>query len=389
MIKQTSNNLRVSELLARKVLGEITDEELLELEQWRSISMANQQFYQKFMQQAGLNKRLEQADELETEYYLNELMDRIQIDGHQPVRKIYSWKKYAAILTIPLLVGAAFYFIGKQKTEPNKEVIAAASKKESGIILFTSDGKKVSLDKVKKVDNGAIVSENNDQELVYANDGVATGQIHTIVVPAQRDFKIVLSDGSTVWLNAGTTFSYPATFSGKNREVTLDGEAFFEVKHNEKQPFLVRTNGIAVEDLGTSFNIKSYKNDYKILTTLVSGKAKVVSDADATKSAMLTPGYQSAYYSSNGQMNVKAIDVEPVIAWKEGKFVFERQRLGDIMNDISRWYGLEINFANEELKKLEFSGTIDKDEPQDKIFHVLESTGKVKFRINENKINVQ
>lgn len=389
MINQTFTNLRVSELLARKVLGEITEEEMLELEQWRSASQQNQQFYQKFMQQAGLNKRLQQADELETEYYLNELMERIQVDGHQPVRKMYSWKKYAAILSIPLLVGAAFYFIGKQKSESNKEVIAATTKKESGIILFTSDGKKVSLDKVKKVDNGAIVSDNNDQELVYANEGANLGQTHTIVVPAQRDFKIVLSDGSIVWLNAGTTFTYPVTFSGKNREVTLDGEAFFEVKHNEKQPFLVKTNGMAVEDLGTSFNIKSYKNDDKKLTTLVSGKAKVVSETDATNAAMLTPGYQSAYYSSNGQMNVKAIDITPVIAWKEGKFVFEHQRLDDIMNDISRWYGLEINFTNEELKKLEFSGTIDKDEPRDKIFHVLESTGKVKFRINENKINVQ
>lgn len=107
MTNQTFTNLRVSELLSRKVLGEITDEEMLELEQWRSVNAENQKFYQQFMQQAGLNKRLEQADALETEYHLNELMERIQIDG-QSIRKMYSWQKYVAILAIPLMIGVVF-----------------------------------------------------------------------------------------------------------------------------------------------------------------------------------------------------------------------------------------------------------------------------------------
>lgn len=265
----------------------------------------------------------------------------------------------------------------------------AVSKTPNGVILLTSEGKKINLDEVQKVDNGTIVSTSDDQELVYAKEGENATQMHTIVVPSQRDFKIVLSDGSIVWLNAGTTFTYPVEFSGKNREVTLDGEAFFEVKHNAQQPFLVKTNGVAVEDLGTSFNIKSYQKDSKVLTTLVSGKAKVVSTTDASQSAMLSPGYQSAYYVSSGQIDVKAVEINPVIAWKEGKFVFEHQRLEDIMNDISRWYGLEIDFANEGLKKLEFNGTISKSEPYDRIIQVLENTGKVKFRISQNKINVQ
>ncbi|AFD07662.1 FecR family protein [Solitalea canadensis] len=386
MTNQTFTNLRVSELLSRKVLGEITDEEMLELEQWRSVNAENQKFYQQFMQQAGLNKRLEQADALETEYHLNELMERIQIDG-QSIRKMYSWQKYVAILAIPLMIGVVFYFKSKQKNP--KESVVAVSKTPNGVILLTSEGKKINLDEVQKVDNGTIVSTSDDQELVYAKEGENATQMHTIVVPSQRDFKIVLSDGSIVWLNAGTTFTYPVEFSGKNREVTLDGEAFFEVKHNAQQPFLVKTNGVAVEDLGTSFNIKSYQKDSKVLTTLVSGKAKVVSTTDASQSAMLSPGYQSAYYVSSGQIDVKAVEINPVIAWKEGKFVFEHQRLEDIMNDISRWYGLEIDFANEGLKKLEFNGTISKSEPYDRIIQVLENTGKVKFRISQNKINVQ
>ncbi|MXV52340.1 DUF4974 domain-containing protein [Pedobacter sp. HMF7647] len=388
MKHQHMSDFRLSELLARKVLGSITEKETAELEQWVNLNADNRQFYNQFMAQSSIGKRFERHEEFDINEHWNQFVQRAGNREHKASRSLSILIKYAAIIALPVLIGAAVYLtVFNKKDVPNSQ--AFSNKAPAGIVLYTSTGEKINLDDASKIENGVVVKDKDTKELVYDATASVKDQYHTIIVPAQRDFKIQLADGSTVWLNAGTTFTYPVAFNGNIRQVQLDGEAFFDIKHNEKQPFLVKTNGINVEDIGTSFNVKSYKAESKTTTTLVSGKAKMTDPANVSATALLEPGFQSSYITGSGQMQVREVDVNPAIAWKEGRFDFEDQALGEIMSDLGRWYGAEVEFENEQLRKVRFKGSVSKTDSFERIANILEGTGKVKISVAGNKIYVK
>jgi transmembrane sensor len=202
----------------------------------------------------------------------------------------------------------------------------------------------------------------------------------------QSPFALILADGSKVWLNAASSITFPTQFSASERVVKITGEAYFEVAHNRSSPFKVITDKQEIMVIGTHFNIKSYADDNLVSTTLLQGSVKVRSLSSATYS-YLRPGQQSKVNRSDGQLSVSLANIEEAIAWKNGFFMFDNQRITSIMRSISRWYNVEVeykNFSNNER----FGGTFSRSSNLSDILNSLQSLGKIRFKTESRKIIV-
>jgi ferric-dicitrate binding protein FerR (iron transport regulator) len=207
---------------------------------------------------------------------------------------------------------------------------------------------------------------------------------NTISTPKGGQYQVTLSDGSKVWLNAASSLRFPATFSGKERKVELTGEGYFEVAHNKKMPFHVTVNDLDVEVLGTHFNINAYADESAIKTTLLEGSVKVVK---GNETKIIEPGEQASVTTSEDEINVKQqVDLEQVVAWKNGIFQFERADIESVMRQISRWYDIDVDYHGRVSEH--FGGTISRDVNISDVLKMLEMTGGVNFKIDGKKVIV-
>ena len=193
---------------------------------------------------------------------------------------------------------------------------------------------------------------------------------------------VTLQDGTVVNLNSASELRYPVQFAGTERKVFLTGEAYFQVAKDKEHPFIVVTGEAEIEALGTSFNVYSYKEENRIETTLVEGAVRF---AVADQTVILMPGEQGMV-GTDGNLEKKKVDVFPYIAWKEGKFVFRKRSLEEVMHIISRWYNVEAVFQNESLKKVSFSGNLKRYDDFEHIVSMLEMTGGIRFKVEGRKI---
>lgn len=227
-------------------------------------------------------------------------------------------------------------------------------------------------------DAGSIsyVAQANTNDVVY----------NTVTTERAGQYKLTLADGSRVWLNAESSLTFPASFSGNERKVKVVGEAYFEIAHNKAMPFRVELpTGAEVEVLGTHFNVMAYRDEDAIKTTLLEGSVRITSGAE---SALLAPN-QQAQISNTGALSViKNYDVNQAVAWKDGAFVFNDTQLDEIMRQVSRWYDVEVSYADD-VRGLQFGGKISRKENASKVLALLELTGEVKFEIQGKKIIVK
>ncbi len=311
------------------------------------------------------------------------------------------WIRYAA--SVLLLLAAATYFIINTNNKPADDNNKIAHGNEmvdpqpgkDGAILTLIDGTQLVLDDLT---NGIITTQNgikvilNNGQVTYAADENTPADFvayNTMTTPKGRQFQLVLPDGSKVWLNAASSIRYPVIFKGSERKVDITGEAYFEVARNESMPFRVNTgNGAEIEVLGTHFNVNSYNDEGKISTTLLEGSVKVTRNGSG--GVVLIPG-QQAQVSSAGQTNQTAsavrvlnnVDVERVMAWKNGVFNFQDATLEEVMRQLERWYDIEVVYEKG-IPPLEFFGKMGRDLPLSTVLRGL-NLSKVNFRIEEGK----
>jgi transmembrane sensor len=196
-----------------------------------------------------------------------------------------------------------------------------------------------------------------------------------LVTPKGMDYKVVLPDGSHVWVGAASSLRFPAAFTGTERSVELDGEAYFEITADAAHPFVVHTSKTAIRVLGTSFNIKAYARERYERTTLVSGAVKV-STVNNAVSKVLQPGQQAV---TGTDIQLQTADMDAVLAWKKGLFIFRSEPLSGILDELSRWYNVIIvKEAGVDLNA-HFTGRIIRSEQLNEILQFLETTGKVRF----------
>ena len=262
----------------------------------------------------------------------------------------------------------------------------------SKAILMMADGKEVVLEQGQNLNillNERVRVATNSRGIVYEEHGkgVVTEEYNKLTTPIGGEYSLVLSDGTKVFLNADSELKYPVEFSDGKRIVDLKGEAYFEVHKDSLRPFVVRMNGAEVTVLGTSFNVNTYGDDGQIYTTLVNGSVRVSSVKNG-QAEVLKPGMQSVMDVQSGQLTVREVDVEPYVAWREGRFVFRAMTLDLIMRQLQRWYDFEVFYQNPELKDYEFRGVIKRDMDLDKVLSVIKVTTNVDFEVKGKVITI-
>lgn len=328
------------------------------------------------------------------------------------IRPRRSWWKYTAAAAILLTAGAGTWLALRTKQPP--AIIVQQPQRAKDILpggqhatLTLGDGTAVSLDTAR---NGTLVQQGNTRvvklangQLAYevaSNTPVATVMYNTISTPRGGKFHITLPDGTRVWLNAMSSLRYPAAFSGTSREVTLTGEAYFEVAKNKAMPFRVKASDMQVEVLGTHFNIMAYADEEAINTTLLEGKVKVMNTTAAQANVqpaaqygmpgakVLTPGQQASLRRSNGAIAVQSdVNTEAAIAWKNELIQLEGSDIHTVMRTIARWYDVEIEYHGN-VPAVHFRGMLPANIPVSQVLSLMEQTGEVHFAINGRKIIV-
>lgn len=208
---------------------------------------------------------------------------------------------------------------------------------------------------------------------------------NTISVPAGQRINMTLTDGTNVWLNARTSLTYPVKFSKKNRQVILDGEAYFEVAKDKTKPFIVQTNKYNVEVLGTKFDVNAYSETGEFETTLMSGSVRVASTSDPAQKLTLKPN--NKVYLQDGELHVSVVDDFNPYRWKEGLICFKNESFTSIMKDFEKYYGLTIQVRNKEVLKYVYTGKFRQTDGVDYALRVLQKDIKFNYqRDDENQI---
>jgi ferric-dicitrate binding protein FerR (iron transport regulator) len=306
--------------------------------------------------------------------------------------------RYAAVLVFALLLaGTAGYFLINQKNDAyvftNSPENAAG--KQSRLIL--SNGTTVDLTQ----EDSKIVM-NTDQQIVIENNQVIDmsdaseaedSKMNEVVIPFGNKSQLILPDGTKVWLNAGSRMAFPNKFSGKKREVFLEGEAYFEVTHNANLPFFVNTKDISIKVLGTKFNVSAYKTDKVAETVLLEGKVAVKelsSMGFMMKETMLAPNQKASFNKENKTISVQnERDADFAIAWTEGWFKFSQQNLNTVLNKLQRYYNVQFeydpNFSTADM----ITGKLDLKESIEQTMVALGDVANIQYRINGDKIQIE
>jgi len=209
--------------------------------------------------------------------------------------------------------------------------------------------------------------------------------MQTITVPAGQRINITLVDGTNVWLNARTSLSYPVKFGKNNRQVVLDGEAYFDVTKDKSKPFIVQTDNYNVEVLGTQFDVNAYSETGEFETTLMSGSVKVASASDSTQKITLKPN--NKVFLQDGKLHVTAVDDYNPYRWKEGLICFKNETFTSIMKDFEKYYGLTIQVKNKNVFKYVYTGKFRQTDGIDYALRVLQKDIKFTYqRDDENQI---
>jgi hypothetical protein len=202
-----------------------------------------------------------------------------------------------------------------------------------------------------------------------------------LATPLGGIYQITLPDGTKVWLNARSSLKYPMSFAKNERRVSLEGEAFFEVTKDSARPFKVLSKGQEIEVLGTAFNVNAYPGNTAIKTTLVKGKVKLSNDKRYSEAIYLLPGQQSTN-TNNGKIQLANVDTAPFTAWKEGLFYFDETPLSDALQQIGRWYNVEVKYKGE-VPQTHFYGRIKRSKPLRDVLDVLEEGG-LRFELSKS-----
>lgn len=305
-------------------------------------------------------------------------------------------RRVAAIVVLMLSIGALYkYFLKPTETAlPLAQIEDILPGSDRARIVF-DDGSFVELEAIEQdtllAEKGIIVYKDDNGAVGYKLENGNSNRadvLTSVITPKGGEHKILLPDGSQVWLNAASTLRYPLAFATDSREVTLEGEGYFEVKPQVKNgksvPFVVLTGQQRLEVLGTSFNINSYSPE--ITTTLVEG-AVVLRFPQASDGTYLQPHQQSTYDTQRGNCIVKTVDPYFATAWRQGSFAFENASIYTVMQDIARWYDIDVEYSGD-LSDIRYTGTISRFENFKQLLQIIEWTDLVTFSVEGRRVRV-
>ncbi|TYR37540.1 DUF4974 domain-containing protein [Sphingobacterium phlebotomi] len=333
-------------------------------------------------------------------HLFDQINEKIEVKKKKPLyRQLFAgrWTQVAAATLLVTLITVLSYRY--MNTSP-KEMVAESTAEyplpgTDKAVLTLFNGKQVVLDEAKQdqilKEFGVTVSNTSEGLVVYQVDESTTttrhveAQINTISTPRGGQYQIILADGTKVWLNASSSLEFPSHFSKNSRKVKLSGEAYFEVAHDSSKPFSVQTAESEVEVLGTSFNVMAYPDEHNSQITLLTGSVNVKRKEETLR---LSPGQQAEITRDIDAIRVHAVDLESIVAWKNGIFLFDQSELSHIMRQIERWYNVEVEYVDN-ISPVKLTGMVSRKDSLTLLLDILESAGGIYFDIQENKIMVK
>ena len=386
----------ISTLLFKFLEGTISSEEQTQLIAWKEQNEDNQQFFDQISDEATLARMLQEDHPDKLKQIEISIFNKIQSQISFKVIPFYkrSFFRIAAAACLVLALGIGGYFILAPSNSPKggapvvKTTDVEAPKSNKAMITL-ADGKVISLDSLTTYSQGQVkVTKTADGKIIYTGFGSEV-RFNTLTNPrGSKVIDMTLADGSHVWLNAGSSITYPVTFAGNERKVTMDGEAYFEASPSPsegggKRKFIVESKGMSVEVLGTHFNVKAYDDDNDIKVTLLEGSVKVFNDQ---QSLTIKPNQQAVVTGNEVALNTNP-NVEEVMAWKNGKFLFSNSSMESIMKEVSRWYDVEVKFEGKIPGP--FGGGLSRDNPISKLLQIMEASDRVHFEVNGKTVTVK
>lgn len=271
-----------------------------------------------------------------------------------------------------------------------KGVMVYKADDSSQTISLMADGDDFPLDDLSRLTAiGGIqpkVSGKKLHALDYTGSAADKVERHQLTTPRGKDFELILSDGTRVWLNADSKIDYPAKFDGGKRIVRLQGEAFFEVAKDKERPFIVLTRNFQTRVLGTKFNVRSY-TDEDSHVTLIDGSVEVRNLKGDGAPIVLTPG-DDARFMQNGNIETQKVDVDSYVYWNEGFFYFDNVSMIDIMQSLGRWYNVNVIFSNRSAMKYKLHFLCDRNGGVEHAVKLLNRMGKGHVRFDGKTITV-
>ncbi|RKD85153.1 FecR family protein [Mangrovibacterium diazotrophicum] len=382
---------RESALIVKYIKGEITDTELTELDAWIGASASNKQLFESLLLEENFEIRRSHSSKVDLDKAYQQLQRKIAI-RQKPVAKtrVLNWKRFSAVaasILIPLAIGVVVFMQTERQPRPQVATIEAGNHKAQ---LFFSSGERIELDEnttdtIYK-DNTSLVADHG--MISYSNEKAVEAQINRIVVPRGGEFQMVLADGTKVWLNSESELVFPTVFNEATRSVEVSGEAYFEVTKNKEKPFIVKTGGQQIKVLGTAFNVRNYSEEERAITTLVEGSIALTPDAMALGSVLLSPGEQTILDFATVGISKQSVDVSEFVSWKEGEYIFKSKPLVDVMNELARWYDLDVEFGDESIKRSVVTGKFKRVNTFNAFVDLLDKIEVAHFEISGNKVTI-
>lgn len=335
---------------------------------------------------------IQRDDQTEDDDLINAITQNAEqrIFARTRTKPFYRTAFFRIAVAAALLIGVAILLIisdRKKRVEAVTDANISLAAGTERAILSLSDGRKVELGTAGNSEwadeSGSTITQRNG-EIIYGANTSENNASNQLEVPKGGQYAVTISDGSRIWLNAGSKLIYPVTFTGKKRrEIQLYGEAYFEVAKDKAKPFIVRTERQTIEVLGTHFNINSYTDEPETITTLTEGSIRLIGAADKKQAFILRPGEMAA--TSKDHTTVGRADIESALAWQKGIFYFRNAPLSEILRQVSRWYDIEIDYRGQ-IQKRSFSCSVDRNADLSELLKIL-MLNDIHFTLVDNQKN--
>lgn len=385
-MKITDEDKNISQLIARELVYGLNDEDQRLLEEWKNQSERNQALYNYLSDNRNIQEYNNRLKQINPEYYWKQLEAMIDPKKHT-VRWIRS---IAAAVAIFLVVGGGMICWQLLKTDAEVVMLVKADSENTILpggmkaTLVLPGGRHIELGKAEEQRKMVEGMEIKDNQIIVKEKQTSEKkkvEWSKLIIPRGGEYKLVLGDGTVVYVNSESRLEFPVAFSDTERIVYLQGEAYFKVAQDTSHPFIVRTDQMDVQVLGTEFNVKSYHKEEHVQTTLVQGSVRVATGQDRKQVMILQPSQQADLNIALDQLIVRKVDVNSTVAWKNGQFIFKEERLEDIMTILSRWYDFDAVYQSDKLRDMVFAGKLNRLESIRPILEIIESTDKINIEV--------
>lgn len=391
-MKKSENIYKDAALIRKCLLGEADEAELQELDKRFVETPELQAIYEQLQNEETLRSAFSEYLNFSSEKAYQSFLEKVRQDGAKEYkRKSLRIGWCAAAAAVVLTIGISFYMLNQNlPTEDNKVLIYPGTQQAQ---LMLPDGSTIDIDKKEvnvildgiqvKYKEGVLSYESTVTTQHEEKNGEEnSAKSNELIIPRGGENTVVLADGTTVHLNAGSKLIYPARFVGKRRIVTLEGEAYFDVAKDEEHPFIVRTHLGEVAVLGTIFNVNAYADASVCYTTLVKGKVQF--SALNNEVITLLPGQQAV--ASANATEIRNVNLDEHIGWVNGVYVFNNRSLGEIMQTFERWYDVKIYYETPALRDITYCGNLKRNGTINSFLDALELTGDLTYKISGRKV---